>query len=87
MIDLEVFSRLKNLVEEWEGKENYNVPAHVITEMFLVHNKIWWERQEHSRACGGCRQRVWGKLKGYYHENKDIYEAQLRNDKLDNLGI
>lgn len=84
---MEVYLKAKELVIEWEGKENYNVPAHVITDIFNTHNKIFWERQEHSRGCGGCRSRVWGKLKTWYHENKDTYEAKIREEKLGGLGI
>lgn len=74
MIEKETFLRAQNLVEEWSGKENHRVPADVITEIFNVHNKIFWERQEHSKACAGCRQRVWNKLKTWYHENKQHYQ-------------
>lgn len=73
MVEESTFLRAHHLVQEWEGKENYNVPAHIITDIFNVHNEIFWENKEHSKGCGGCRQRVWGKLKAWYHENKHLY--------------
>lgn len=73
MISEETFLKAHGLVMDWEGKENYNVPAHIIREIFNVHNEIFWENKEHSVGCGGCRSRVWGKLKAWYHENKHLY--------------
>ena len=74
MIDKEIFMMAHHLVVEWEGKENYNVPAHIISDIFSVHNKIFLDKPEYSKGCGGCRQRVWSRLKTYYHENKHLYE-------------
>lgn len=65
----ELFVRLHNLVQEWEGKENRRVPANVITDMFNVYNSIF-ERKEYSKGCAGCRAKVWNRLKEYYHANK-----------------
>lgn len=73
MISQEVFLRAHALVTEWQGKENYNVPAEIIRQIFNSHNEIFWENQEHSTSCGGCRTRVWGRLKAWYHENKHLY--------------
>lgn len=73
MISEEIFIEARNLVVEWEGKENYNVPAHVITQIFSTHNKIFPDKPEYSKGCGGCRQRTWNRLKSWYHENKQLY--------------
>lgn len=73
MISEEIFIEARNLVVEWEGKENYNVPAHVITQIFSTHNKIFPDKPEYSKGCGGCRQRTWNRLKSWYHENKQHY--------------
>lgn len=73
MSDKELFMRAHNLVQEWEGKENSNVPADVITEIFSTHNKIYPDKPEYSKGCGGCRQRTWNRLKSWYHENKHLY--------------
>lgn len=72
MID-ENFSKLHGLVQAWEGKEDQRVPADVITEMFNVHNQIFPNNREYSKSCGGCRQRVWNRLKAHYHSNKQSY--------------
>jgi len=69
-LEEQLFLEAHALVQEWEGKENYNVPAHVITEIFTTHNRIFPEKAEHSKACAGCRTRVWSRLKTWYHENK-----------------
>lgn len=73
MVDESIFLRAHNLIQEWRGKENYNVPAHVITEIFITHNQVFPNAQEHSRACGACRQRTWNRLKTWYDENKHLY--------------
>jgi hypothetical protein len=73
MIDNEIFEQIHNLVTEWVPKENNNVPADVITQIFNLHNKVFMDRPEYSTACGGCRQRVWNKLKTFYYENKQNY--------------
>lgn len=73
MILEEDFIKIHCLVNDWNGKEDQNVPAHIITEIFTMHNKVFWERPEYSKGCGGCRQRVWNKLKTWYFENKHLY--------------
>lgn len=73
MIDLEIFMSAHNLVENWQGKENQRIPAEVITEIFTTHNRIFPDKPEYSKACGGCRQRTWNRLKTWYHENKHLY--------------
>jgi predicted thioredoxin/glutaredoxin len=73
MISEETFMRAHNLVSEWQGKENQNVPAHVIREIFNTHNEIFLDKPEYSTSCGGCRQRTWSRLKTWYHENKHLY--------------
>jgi hypothetical protein len=73
MIDKEIFMTAHHLVQNWEGKENMRVPADVITDIFNTHNKIFLDRPEYSKGCGGCRERVWNKVKTWYHENKHLY--------------
>ena len=73
MIDLEIFMKAHFLVSDWEGKENYNIPAHVISDIFTTHNQIFPDKPEYSKGCGGCRQRTWARLKTWYHENKHLY--------------
>lgn len=73
MIDEETFLKAHHLVTNWQGKENYNVPADVITDIFSTHNRIFPEKPEYSKGCGACRQRTWARLKTWYHENKHLY--------------
>lgn len=77
IVEKDIFLKAERLVQEWNGKENYRVPADVITEIFNVHNKIFWQNQEHSKSCGSCRQRVWNKLKTWYFENKHLYQNDI----------
>ena len=72
----ELFLRAQVLVSEWEGKENQNVPAHIITEIFNVHNEALPHAREYSKGCGGCRQRVWNAVKEWYHTNKHLYSDE-----------
>ena len=72
-IETELFMRLHSLVKEWEGKENYRVPPEVITEMFNVHNQLFPDKPEYSKGCGGCRERLWNRLKAHYHAEKLKY--------------
>jgi hypothetical protein len=39
-------------------------------EMFALHNEIFPNLREHGIGCGGCRQRVYDRLKKWYTENK-----------------
>jgi len=73
MTELENFQLIHRLVQDWEGKEDHRVPAHIITEMFNAHNMAFPNNREYSKSCGGCRQRVWNRLKAYYHENKQSF--------------
>lgn len=73
MISEEIFNEAHSLVTEWAGKENYNVPADVITRIFTTHNRIFPDKPEYSKGCGGCRERTWNRLKTWYYENKHLY--------------
>jgi len=73
--DIELLKQAQDFVLEIEPKQNHNLPADVITRMFNLHNKIFFRNMEHSRGCGGCRQRVWQRLRTYYYENKGRLEV------------
>jgi len=64
----EQFNQLHTLVTYWKGREYENVPAHVISEMFMLNNLEF--PHEYSKSCGGCRQRVWNNLLNFYDGNK-----------------
>jgi len=69
----EDFAILQGLINDFEGKEDSRCPAHRVTEMFNLHNRIWRFNQEYSKSCCGCRARIWAKLKDWYHNNKGKY--------------
>lgn len=73
MIDKDLFLEAHGLVLDWKGKENQNVPAEVISHIFSVHNRIFPHMPEYSKGCGGCRERVWRRLKDWHEENKHLY--------------
>lgn len=80
MIDRQDFIQIECLVNDWNGKEDQRVPADVITIIFNMHNVVFWENREYSKSCGGCRQRVWNKLKTWYFENRDLYRKHYELD-------
>lgn len=80
MIEVDLQQELTGLVNEWQGKENQRVPADVVSHMFRVHNRIFPQSPEYSQGCAGCRQRVWNKLKTYYHENKANFEQHNKEN-------
>lgn len=60
------FDRLEAIVQKLMGNENKRQDAATITELFNVHNSIFPNNLEFSKSCGGCRQRVWNRVKNYY---------------------
>ncbi len=52
-------------VDSLRGKEYANHDVSTITKLFNWHNKIFVMNMEHSKSCGGCRTRVWARLKNY----------------------
>ena len=69
----ELFKEVEDLVLDLEPKVNQNIPADRIRVMFNLHNKVYFRNMEHSTACGGCRGRVWNRLKTFYHEQKSNF--------------
>jgi hypothetical protein len=37
--------------------------------MFIYHNRLFKNQQEHTKGCASCRGRVYNKLKDYYDKN------------------
>lgn len=72
-ITKEQFLEIEALVLELEPKINQNLPADKIRLLFNLHNKVYWRNQEHSTGCGGCRSRVWNKMKTWYYEQRDNF--------------
>lgn len=73
MIAKELWIKLECLMNDWRGKENNRIEPHIITEIFNTHNQIFPEKPEYSKACSGCRARIWARLCSYYDENKHLY--------------
>ena len=67
-----IFDEVDELMQSLIGRENHNHNAEVITRLFNLHNKVYFDRQEHSRSCGGCRQRVYNRLKTWWIENNGV---------------
>lgn len=72
MTELELFKQLQPIAETWIGREYERVPAETITEMFNIHNRIFPDKPEYSKACGGCRQRVWSRLVSWYNDRRHM---------------
>ena len=66
----DLFNRVDALMSTLVGRENYNHNAQVIREMFNLHNEVYPNNLEFSTSCGGCRQRVYQRLKLWWQENK-----------------
>ena len=66
----DLFNRVDALMSGLVGRENYNHNAQVIREMFNLHNEVYPNNLEFSTSCGGCRQRVYQRLKLWWSENK-----------------
>jgi hypothetical protein len=65
----ELFNEVDGLMKELVGKENHNHNAEVITRLFNLHNRAFPEHMEYSKSCGGCRQRVYNRLKTWWYDN------------------
>jgi hypothetical protein len=66
----DLFNRVDALMSTLVGRENYNHNAQVIREMFNLHNEVYPNNLEFSTSCGGCRQRVYQRLKQWWSDNK-----------------
>ncbi len=65
----DLFNRVDALMSTLVGRENYNHNAQVIREMFNLHNEVYPNNLEFSTSCGGCRQRVYQRLKQWWIDN------------------
>lgn len=66
----DLFKRVDTLMSQLVGKENQNHNASVIRELFNLHNEAYPNNLEFSTSCGGCRQRVYQRLKQWWSERK-----------------
>ena len=69
-MDKDLFNRVDQMMLSLVGKENHNHNAQIIRELFNLHNECYPQNLEFSTSCGGCRQRVYTKLKQWWVDNK-----------------
>lgn len=70
----DLFNRVDALMVTLVGKENHNHNALVIRELFNLHNEVYPQNLEFSTSCGGCRQRVYQRLKQWWIDNKQSHQ-------------
>ena len=69
----EQFLKVHNLMVRLIGKENHNHRPETIRELFNLHNSVTGV-MEYSVSCGGCRKRVYNRLKDWYYNNRENYK-------------
>jgi hypothetical protein len=60
---MSIEEQLEVLLKELEGKEK--ITAEQTTRMFNIYNTLYPKSPEYTKSCGGCRSRVYKKLKSY----------------------
>lgn len=65
----DLFIRVDAVVQPIIGREGHNHPPEVITQLFNLYNEVFNAR-EYSKACSGCRARVWKGLKAWWEAEK-----------------
>lgn len=69
----EEFNRVDALMNQLKGRESHNHPAETMTELFNIHNICFPQNPEYSRACSGCRVRVYNRMVTYWNDMKGNY--------------
>jgi hypothetical protein len=69
------FERVDNLMQQLVGNENRRHSAETIKELFNLYNEIFNAR-EYSTSCGGCRKRVYERLRQWWCDNN----GQINNN-------
>lgn len=59
--------QVKDLLEQLEGK--FKITNEQTNKLFYLHNLFFPNTPEYSKSCGGCRLRVYNRLKRWYNEN------------------
>lgn len=67
----EQFEQLHTVMLTMIGKETSRHPPENISLLFRLNNLIF--AAEYSQSCGGCRQRVYNRMKEYYLSNKEKF--------------
>lgn len=66
---IEHFDLVDGLMQRLYGREAYPHDALTIRELFDTHNKVFPGNLEFSTSCGGCRQRVYNRLRDWWLNN------------------
>lgn len=69
----EQYDKIQSIMSYLQGKDSHNHEAHIITELFMAHNMAFPNNPEYSKSCGGCRVRVYNRMKTYWSETKHLY--------------
>lgn len=86
----EQLQQFKTFMDTIIGKESHNHHYHIIKELFDWHNILFPNQKEKlsSSSCGGCRARVYKKVKQQYDGLFPKQEAvETKNDSLLQKGI
>lgn len=70
-VDKKLFKKVDDLMQQLVGRESINHPAHVITELFNLHNETFNAR-EYSKSCSACRKRVYNRLRLWWIDNGGV---------------
>ena len=67
-----LFEEIDELMQSLVGRENHNHQSDVIAKLFRLHNKVYLDKPEYSQSCGGCRERVYKRLKTFWIESGGV---------------
>jgi len=68
---MSLFEKVDALMQELVGNEYRRQSAETIRILFNLHNEIF-ESKEYSTSCGGCRTRVYNKVKDWWLNNNGV---------------
>jgi hypothetical protein len=67
-----LFNRVDDLMQRLVGREEYSHDAQTIRELFNLHNEVFPTMLEYSVSCGGCRERVYNRLRDWWQSNGGV---------------
>jgi len=67
-----LFNRVDGLMQRLVGREDYRQDAQTIRELFNLHNETFPTMLEYSVSCGGCRERVYNRLRDWWQTNGGV---------------
>lgn len=60
--------KVKHIIKEVHAN-NGKVPAHIVDQMFEVHNQLFPKSMEFNKGCGTCRKRTFSRIQTYFNQN------------------